>query len=94
MFVTESAMLLHLETGTCASTIDRYYVLRVGRECHRAFYYISVTPGYAFQCPTCETPFSLMSGLAQHIESDHCDECLDDDRPLRVFLDQLRSRLS
>ncbi|KAH7232240.1 uncharacterized protein BKA55DRAFT_146933 [Fusarium redolens] len=30
MFVTESAMLLHLETGTCASIADRYYVLRVG----------------------------------------------------------------
>lgn len=94
MFVTESAMLLHLETGTCASGANRYSVLNAGRKCYRAFYYISVTPGYAFQCPTCETPFSLMSGLVQHVESDYCDECLDDDRPLREFLDQLRLRLS
>ncbi|KAI1032819.1 hypothetical protein LB504_006275 [Fusarium proliferatum] len=94
MFVTESAMLLHLETGTCTSGADRYSVLDAGRQCYRAFYYVSVTRGHPFQCPTCETPFSLMSGLVQHVESDHCDECLDEDRPLRVFLNQLRLRLS
>lgn len=94
MFVTESAMLLHLEIGTCTSGADRYSVLDAGRQCYRAFYYVSVTRGYPFQCPTCETPFSLMSGLVQHVESDHCDECLDEDRPLRVFLNQLRLRLS
>lgn len=93
MFVTESAMLLHLETGTCASGADRYFVSDIGRRCYRAFHYISYSSGYPFQCPTCETPFGLMSGLVQHVESDHCDECLDEDRPLRVFLGQLRLRL-
>jgi hypothetical protein len=85
-------MLLHLETGTCTSNVDQSYVTQAGRSCYRAFYYRSVTPGYEFQCPTCETPFSLMSGLFQHVESDNCEENLDDDTPLRVFLDQLRSR--
>ncbi|SCO08057.1 uncharacterized protein FFMR_07409 [Fusarium fujikuroi] len=94
VFVTESAMLLHLETGTYASGADSYFVSNVGRQCYRAFYNISYTSGYPFQCPTCETPFSLLSGLVQHVKSDHCDECLDGDRPLRVFLDQLRLRLS
>ncbi|VTT62652.1 unnamed protein product [Fusarium fujikuroi] len=74
MFVTESAMLLHLETGTCASGADSYFVSNVGRQCYRAFYYVSYTSGYPFQCPTCETPFSLLSGLVQHVESDHCDD--------------------
>lgn len=85
-------MLLHLENGTCSSIADRSYVTQAGRDCHQAFCYRSVTPGYDFQCPTCETPFSLMSGLLQHIESDYCEENLDDHSPLRAFLDQLRSR--
>lgn len=92
-FVTESAMLLHLEAGTCNSNVDRYYVTLLGRQCYRTDEYQSVTPGYDFRCPACETDFRLMSGLVQHVESDICDENLDDEMPLGAFLDYVRSRL-
>ncbi|KAG8667800.1 hypothetical protein FPOAC1_012639 [Fusarium poae] len=93
LFVTESAMLLHLEAGTCESGTDRNDVIRLGRQCYTSGEYWSVTPGYNFQCPTCHNDFRLMSSLVQHVESDMCDENLDYDAPLRDFLEYVWSSL-
>ncbi|PHH53361.1 Zinc finger protein 132 [Ceratocystis fimbriata CBS 114723] len=72
MFRSESAMVLHLEAGTCASQTDLSEVTELAHECRQSQYYVSYRPGFDFECPTCDTPFVYMSGLLQHVERDSC----------------------
>jgi hypothetical protein len=93
MFVTQSAMVLHLERSTCASGSDEDYVTEVAFDCYQSGHYTSDDPDSRFQCPTCETPFRLISGLLQHAESDICDEHLGSNRALAAFLHYLRWKM-
>jgi Zn finger protein HypA/HybF involved in hydrogenase expression len=52
-------MLLHLETGTYASGAGQYEITEAGLTYCEAISYRSDTSDYDFQCPTCETTFSL-----------------------------------
>lgn len=63
-------------------------------ECHQSRFYTSEDDGYNFECPTCGTLFSAMSGLLQHVESDVCTEDLAMGKPLFKFLRFLQSRLA
>lgn len=85
-------MVLHLQTGFCASGVDSDLVADLAFECHQGESYTSNDPDFDFECPTCQTPFASMGALLQHAESDYCDEDLDDKR-LRQFLNFLRSRV-
>ena len=94
MFVSESAMVLHLEAGTCDSGVDSDRVNEIACECYQSKKYTrNDDSGYDFECPTCSKPFTLMSGLLQHVESDNCDEELDRWQPLGKFLHFLRSQI-
>ncbi|CAG9990714.1 unnamed protein product [Clonostachys byssicola] len=91
-FVTHFAMTLHLEEGTCSSGVDQGRVTELAFQCRLSQYYASSKGGFDFECPSCTVPFSYMSGLFQHVQSEACDEELDKHSPLRVFLRFLRRR--
>ena len=94
MFVSESAMVLHLEAGTCESGADRDRVDDIAFECYQSKKYTCKdNPDSYFECPTCSKPFIWMSGLLQHVESDNCDEELEWPQPLGKFLRFLRSQI-
>ena len=92
-FVSRSAMVLHLERGTCASGAN------LG-DIHEAAYHTAtldddyVTPDreLPFACPSCGG-FRFMSGLLQHVESERCDERLGWYGPLDNFLEELADRI-
>jgi hypothetical protein len=94
MFVSDSAMVLHLEAGTCESGADSDRVTEIAFDCHQSEKYACEDNSeFDFECPTCNTPFTWMSGLLQHVESDHCDERLAKRKPLGKFLQFLRSQI-
>lgn len=85
-------MILHIEAGSCESGIGLDFVYEVALDCQQSHTYTSDNPDYDFQCPTCKTPFSYMSALLQHAESNACE--VDTQRkPLAQFINYLRSRL-
>lgn len=92
MFVSKSAMVLHLETGTCASGVDRTWVTRTGGLGKEAFRFINAGLGFDFKCPNCPTQFQYMSGLLQHAESPTCQLNLEH-LSLHGFLFRLRDLL-
>ncbi|EEU36720.1 uncharacterized protein NECHADRAFT_51843 [Fusarium vanettenii 77-13-4] len=92
-FATNSAMVLHLEAGTCPSEADCQVVDDLATDCRQYPSYRCDDPKYDYECPSCETPFRYMSGLLQHIENGPCDESLDWHRPLAIFLRYIRTRI-
>ncbi|RSL91423.1 hypothetical protein CEP52_014273 [Fusarium oligoseptatum] len=93
LFVSNSAMVLHLEAGTCPSEADNQTVHELAFECRQSQYYYCDDPEYDYECPTCETPFRYMSGLLQHVENGPCDEDLSWHSPLAIFLRFIRARI-
>lgn len=85
-------MLLHLEAGSCESGRDLDFVNDVASKCRQSDSYKSNNPDFDFQCPTCKTLFSFMSGLLQHAESDACEEDVQQ-KPLGQFINYLWSRI-
>lgn len=65
LFVTTSAMILHLESGYCNCQLDSEGVTQLAVEC--------LGPASGFRCKGCGSNFSLISGLLQHVESNCCD---------------------
>ncbi|PYH40069.1 putative C2H2 finger domain protein [Aspergillus saccharolyticus JOP 1030-1] len=92
-FPTNSAMMLHLEAGTCDSGVDVDMINQLAFECYEALQYKSSNANFNFECPTCQTPFAYMSGILQHAESDICEVGLDSISPLRIFLEFARSSI-
>ena len=86
-------MVLHLEAASCESGADEDFVAEVAFACYQSDRYVSKNPDFDFQCPTCDTLFSFMSGLLQHAESDACEEHLGRNTALGKFLHYLRLRL-
>ncbi|PTB35590.1 uncharacterized protein TrAFT101_009368 [Trichoderma asperellum] len=92
MFVTKSAMVLHLEEGTCKPGIDVDVIDDLATDCYESHKYLDNDGDY--KCPTCAKYFRFMSGLLQHAESDSCDETLRwKHGPLAVFLRFLKTRV-
>jgi hypothetical protein len=86
-------MVLHLEAGSCVSDIVADDVDDIARDCYQSRHYTSDDPVYDFCCPGCECPFSYMSGVLQHAESDACDVNLGKNTALGKFLHYLRQRI-
>ncbi|KAM0513749.1 hypothetical protein ACHAPE_007575 [Trichoderma viride] len=91
-FVTKSAMVLHLEQGTCSSGVNLIDVNDYARDCYTSDQYLDCDGDY--ECPTCHKYFKYMSGLLQHAESDNCNETLKRrNSPLAIFLRFLKARV-
>lgn len=94
MFISQSAMVLHLEAGTCESGTNWEWIDEIAFDCYQSEWYTCENnPEFDFECPTCNTPFRYMSGLLQHAESKACSENLAKSTPLGKFLRYLRVRL-
>ncbi|RSL38026.1 hypothetical protein CEP53_015250 [Fusarium sp. AF-6] len=52
LFVSNSAMVLHLEAGTCPSEADNQTIHELAFECRQSQYYYCDDPEYDYECPT------------------------------------------
>lgn len=70
-FKSYSGVLIHLESGTCASGTNEQSINYIARNnCLSAEFTIdnSKGGGWAYFCPECERQFGKLSGLYQHAE--------------------------
>lgn len=88
IFVSPSAMVLHLERGTCPSGANLETVNNAAELTTDIDIYMSGNSSYTYDCSSCDS-FRFMSGLLQHIESDRCGDTLGRGGPLDIFLRQL-----
>ena len=72
-FVSNAAVVLHLEAGKCQSGSDCDLVDRVGWESRFSTTGQNSGNGYWYECPDCQKEFRLMSALLQHEASSSCD---------------------
>ena len=86
-------MLLHLESGACECQVNNNEIEQLAFDCNQSEYYTRYGGGFPFACPTCETQFSYMSGLFQHVESDACEETSSHGTPLGRFEESLQSMI-
>ncbi|KAH7219437.1 hypothetical protein DER44DRAFT_805336 [Fusarium oxysporum] len=91
MFISHSAMVLHLEANTCESGSDRdsirgwvwdYYEIH-GRWNH--------DHDDDFDCESCGANFNMLSALLQHVESESCDASISDYDSLFGHIQQSRA---
>ncbi|EXJ56719.1 hypothetical protein A1O7_07063 [Cladophialophora yegresii CBS 114405] len=69
-----AAMMIHLESGTCASGIDRDNIDNWVFESDPCYLYGNWwEANYKYQCPGCGNDFRFVSGLCQHVATDACD---------------------
>lgn len=70
-FKSFSGMLIHLESGKCASDVTEEEIDNLARECYQSRKYINdgLEDGrWLYKCPSCEGEFSKLSALYQHAE--------------------------
>ncbi|KAH6952357.1 hypothetical protein BKA56DRAFT_505293, partial [Ilyonectria sp. MPI-CAGE-AT-0026] len=91
-FSSSSAMVLHLEAGIC-SWLDKDCTTNLALECYQSRHYEYDDGEYNFRYPTCEKPFSAISSLQQHAESNTYDKNLIGGSPLSKFLRFLQPRV-
>ena len=64
-------MLVHLESGNCASGATEDELDNMAHECYQSRKYIKdglEDGGWLYRCPSCEGEFSKLSALYQHAE--------------------------
>ncbi|KIV84925.1 hypothetical protein PV11_00672 [Exophiala sideris] len=70
-----AAMMIHLESGTCQSGVDRNDIdTWVFDENGYGRYVNEWTNFWRYRCPTCSSDFRFASALLQHAASNHCDQ--------------------
>lgn len=72
MFDRSSAMILHLEAGSCPSGTNSDDVDDIAFTCYQSQQYTSNHQGFDFCCPSYGADFLYMSGVLQHAESNAC----------------------
>ena len=94
-FTTYPGMIIHLESGTCASEIDIIDLNESAAQCFQWKAYLDEEfrdgllnrravqsdyddTVYPFRCPECDTVFTKLSGLFQHVHSKACSQGLHD----------------
>ncbi|KAJ5022570.1 hypothetical protein J3E73DRAFT_434043 [Bipolaris maydis] len=93
-FTTYSGMIIHLESGTCASSIDILDLNKSAAMCYQWQKFLDEEyrddilscydleeeydgAVYPFKCLECDTTFSKLSGLFQHVGSGSCEQRLN-----------------
>lgn len=64
-------MLIHLESGTCASEVTEEEIDDIARRCFQSKQYIDDTLAngdWTYMCPSCDKAFFKLSALYQHVE--------------------------
>lgn len=64
-------MVIHLESGNCASEVTEDEIDEIARECFQSLKYIDDDlegGGWTYICPSCDKNFSKLSALYQHAE--------------------------
>ncbi|ORY00249.1 hypothetical protein BCR34DRAFT_606345 [Clohesyomyces aquaticus] len=90
-FTTYGGMIIHLESGACASRIDAQDLNRSAAKCFqwkkwtnkafrwRLLNYGTIEKGeYPYKCPCCESAMPKLSSLFMHVASQACEETLDE----------------
>lgn len=70
-FKSFSGMLIHLESGNCASRATEGELDDIAHKCYQSRKYINDRPdggGWFYKCPSCESEFTKLSALYQHAE--------------------------
>ncbi|KAL2854519.1 hypothetical protein BJY01DRAFT_205302 [Aspergillus pseudoustus] len=79
-FKSFSGMLIHLESGACASRMTEAEINNLAHECYQSRKYINNwAEGWMYRCPSCYKEFVKLSALYQHAEDvqDCGHACLD-----------------
>lgn len=65
-----SGVLIHLESGSCPSSITEEEIDKIACEFYQSKKYINeeFDGGWLYKCPHCEMEFSKLSALYQHVE--------------------------
>lgn len=72
-FITDSALLIHLESGNCSSGVNCDDVDRWAFQCYQHRYFTNDWQDQLrYRCPGCESDFPYVSSLLQHTESPAC----------------------
>ncbi|KAI9838991.1 MAG: hypothetical protein M1819_004199 [Sarea resinae] len=77
VFPSISALISHYESGICPLRMNLHVLNTLASEPWHSSLYMptpSPTPGCQYQCPTCKSPWALLSGLFAHIEGNACAE--------------------
>jgi uncharacterized C2H2 Zn-finger protein len=70
-FKSFSGMLIHLESGSCASDTTEEDIDDIAHDCYQSRKYLDEDlkdGGWLYRCPSCEMNFSKLSALYQHAE--------------------------
>ena len=93
MFDLDSAMVLHLEAGSCPSGTNSDDIDDIAFSCYQSRHYTSDHEEFDFCCPGCGAEFLYMSRVLQHAESDACAVGLGKRTALGKFLHYLYQRI-
>ncbi|KAF0637021.1 hypothetical protein FPSE5266_06990 [Fusarium pseudograminearum] len=78
MFISNSAMMLHLEHGTCESGANLRVIQNVVADWYEEYGPAGHDHEDDFRCENCGSYFNRLSALLQHAESETCDAAVWD----------------
>ncbi|KAL3605336.1 hypothetical protein FPOAC2_00279 [Fusarium poae] len=78
MFISNSAMMLHLEHGTCESGANLRVIKNVVADWYEEYGPAGHDHEDDFRCENCGSYFNSLSALLQHAESETCDAAVWD----------------
>ncbi|CAG1969898.1 unnamed protein product [Fusarium graminearum] len=78
MFISNSAMMLHLEHGTCESGANLRVIQNVVADWYEEYGPAGHDHEDDFRCENCGSCFNRLSALLQHAESETCDAAVWD----------------
>ncbi|KAG5763886.1 hypothetical protein H9Q72_008016 [Fusarium xylarioides] len=78
MFISYSAMVLHLEANTCESGSDEHSIRQLVWDYYEIYRTWNHDHDDDLDCDSCGTYFTKLSALLQHVESESCQASISD----------------
>lgn len=88
MFISQSAMVLHLEANTCESGSDEHSIRQYVWDYYEIYGRWNHDHDDDLDCGSCGTYFDKLSALLQHVESESCDASISDYHSLFGYVEQ------